>query len=240
MRKLLLLTIAISLLAVGVQAQQKQDASLPLAKLETPVSVTFDSKDLEWLQYGGTIAVSVLVDKKGKATVADLTGPGAPCSDLSNKRLVAIRTAALEAIKKAAFIPANDADGKPVNSGARITLKVPARTFVPDSTYEPVKDGPVPIFPPETINGGIVNGKAVYLAKPDYPRAAHAERAGGVVNVHIVIDEKGVVLTADAVNGHPDLRYSSEEAACKAKFTPTLLSGHPVKVSGIVTFNFVP
>jgi hypothetical protein len=29
------------------------------------------------------------------------------------------------------------------------------------------------------------------------------------------------------------------EAASQAKFTPTLLSGEPVKVGGIITYNFV-
>ncbi len=81
----LLATIAISLLAVGAGAQKPDDRPLPLAKVTEPVSVTFKTADIEWLRYGGTIAATVLVDKKGKITVADLTGPVAPCGDLSRR-----------------------------------------------------------------------------------------------------------------------------------------------------------
>lgn len=92
---------------------------------------------------------------------------------------------------------------------------------------------------PRTVSGGIVNGKATYLAKPAYPEAARAVNAQGTVSVRITIDEDGIVLSATAVSGHPLLRAASEAAAREAKFLPTLLSGQPVKVSGILTYNFV-
>ena len=90
------------------------------------------------------------------------------------------------------------------------------------------------------VNGGILNGKAVSLPKPGYPPAAKAVRAGGSVSVRIVIDEKGQVIAATAVSGHPLLRAASVEAARSALFSPTKLSGEPVKVSGVVVYNFVP
>ena len=34
------------------------------------------------------------------------------------------------------------------------------------------------------------------------------------------------------------LQAAAEEAARRAKFSPTLLSGQPVKVTGVVTVNF--
>lgn len=56
----------------------------------------------------------------------------------------------------------------------------------------------------------------------------------------MVIDEKGNVYSAEAVSGHRDLSFAAETAACEAKFSPTLLSGEAVRVTGIITYNFVP
>src|SRR6185369_6802284 len=94
--------------------------------------------------------------------------------------------------------------------------------------------------PPKTISGGVLNGKAVSLPKPPYPPAARAVRASGAVSVQVLIDEQGRVVSASAASGHPLLRAAAEQAARGARFSPTLLSGQPVKVSGIITYNFVP
>ena len=93
---------------------------------------------------------------------------------------------------------------------------------------------------PKIISGGILNGKAVSLPKPPYPDAARAVKASGAVGVKVLIDETGNVLSAEAVSGHPLLRAASVQAALAAKFSPTQLSGQPVKVSGVITYNFVP
>lgn len=93
---------------------------------------------------------------------------------------------------------------------------------------------------PKTISGGVLNSKAKNLAKPEYPEAARAVKASGAVNVQVTIDEQGNVISASAVSGHPLLRKASEDAAKKSKFSPTMLEGVPVKVTGIVIYNFVP
>jgi TonB family protein len=93
---------------------------------------------------------------------------------------------------------------------------------------------------PKTISGGLLNGKAKNLAKPEYPEAARAVKAGGAVNVEVAVDEQGKVISAEAVSGHPLLRKAAEDAAKKSTFTPTLLEGVPVKVNGILTYYFVP
>ena len=92
----------------------------------------------------------------------------------------------------------------------------------------------------KSISGGVLNGKAIDLPKPTYPAAARAVRATGAVNVQVTVDEKGDVVSAEAVSGHPLLRASATMAARKAKFNPTLLSGKPVKVTGIIVYNFTP
>lgn len=93
---------------------------------------------------------------------------------------------------------------------------------------------------PKTISGGVLNGKAVSLPKPPYPPAARAVRASGSVTVQVLVDESGRVTSATAVNGHPLLRAAAVQAAREAVFNPTLLAGKPVKVSGVITYNFVP
>lgn len=93
--------------------------------------------------------------------------------------------------------------------------------------------------PPKQINGGVLNGKATYLPKPNYPEAAKAAGASGAVTVQVLIDEQGYVATANAVSGHPLLRDAAVDAASSARFTPTTLNGIPVKISGVITYNFV-
>ena len=60
------------------------------------------------------------------------------------------------------------------------------------------------------------------------------------MNVQVLIDEQGKVISASAVSGHPLLQAAAVAAARGAKFSPTVLSGQPVKVSGVITYNFVP
>lgn len=93
---------------------------------------------------------------------------------------------------------------------------------------------------PKQISGGVLNGKATSLPKPPYPPAARAVRASGAVSVQVLIDESGSVVSATAVSGHPLLRAAAVQAARSARFSPTQLSGQPVKVSGVITYNFVP
>ena len=56
--------------------------------------------------------------------------------------------------------------------------------------------------------------------------------------LQVTIDEEGKVISAKAVSGHPFLRGVSEKAAWSARFTPTLLANVPVKVTGVITYNF--
>lgn len=91
----------------------------------------------------------------------------------------------------------------------------------------------------KTISGGVLNGKAVSKPEPPYPSLAKAARASGTVTVQVTVDETGKVIKANAVSGHPLLQSAAVVAARQAKFTPTLLSGEPVRVTGTLTYNFV-
>ena len=91
----------------------------------------------------------------------------------------------------------------------------------------------------KVITGDVKNGKALHLAKPEYPRLARMAHAQGEVKVQVIIDEDGAVIRAAAVSGHPLLYAVSVAAARETKFTPTLWEGKPVKVTGVLTYNFV-
>jgi TonB family protein len=89
------------------------------------------------------------------------------------------------------------------------------------------------------ISGGVLNGKAINLPAPKYPRDARDARESGTVEVRIVIDEQGNVIRAEAISGPMTLRDASVAAALKARFTPTKLMGQPVKITGRIVYNFV-
>ena len=129
------------------------------------------------------------------------------------------------------------------DTGGGFTEAKPAAEVV--KPVEAAKPPPPPPPPPapkpsKPISKGVVNGNAVSLPKPPYPPAAKAVRASGAVNVQVLIDENGNVVSANAVSGHPLLRQAAAAAARSAKFKPTLLSGQPVKVNGVIVYNFVP
>ncbi|HXL80983.1 MAG TPA: TonB family protein [Pyrinomonadaceae bacterium] len=98
---------------------------------------------------------------------------------------------------------------------------------------------PPPPVPHAPISGGVLNGKAISLPKPAYPAIARTAHASGTVVVQVVIDENGNVISAHAVSGHPLLQAVAVAAARGARFSPTKLSGQPVKVTGVITYNFV-
>jgi tetratricopeptide (TPR) repeat protein len=91
----------------------------------------------------------------------------------------------------------------------------------------------------QSIKGGVLNGKATFRPAPAYPLEAKNLRQSGTVVVQILVDETGRVLQACATSGPKLLRASSEQAAYASRFSPTLLDGKPVKVMGIVTYNYV-
>ena len=91
----------------------------------------------------------------------------------------------------------------------------------------------------DAIQGEVLNGSAVALPKPVYSPLARAAHASGTVVVQVLIDEEGKVVSAHPVSGHPLLQPAAVAAARKAQFSPTLLEGEPVRVTGVIHYNFV-
>lgn len=95
---------------------------------------------------------------------------------------------------------------------------------------------PRPILKP--ISGGVLNGIAISLPQPIYPEPAKRMRTSGIVVIEVILDESGKVLSATATSGPTILRDAAIQAALKARFSPTKLSGQPVKVSGVINYKF--
>jgi len=95
---------------------------------------------------------------------------------------------------------------------------------------------PRPLLKP--VSGGVLNGKALSLPAPTYPELARRMHTAGLVEVEVVVDENGKVISARALGGPPSLREASVQAAFRARFSPTKLSGQPVKITGQINYNF--
>ena len=59
-----------------------------------------------------------------------------------------------------------------------------------------------------------------------------------MVTVDVIVDETGKVISAQATSGPAVLREVAAQAALRARFSPTKLSGQPVKVAGLINYKF--
>ena len=116
------------------------------------------------------------------------------------------------------------------------TVEVPPPAVHPTPAPQPTprqETGPV------RLPSSLISSKAIEKPAPPYPPIAKAANVEGAVAVQIVIDEHGRVISAKATSGPPLLLSAAVQAAYRASFTPTVLGGQPVKVTGSITYNFV-
>ena len=119
-------------------------------------------------------------------------------------------------------------------ANARTNSSGPAPLVNVDS--EPPPPAPNPMLKP--VSGGVLNGVAISLPSPGYPDTARRLRMSGLVTVEVVVDETGKVISAVATSGPMQLKEAAVQAALRARFSPTKLSGQPVKVSGMINYKF--
>ena len=144
--------------------------------------------------------------------------------------------------KNAAALPAASANTNKITTSGPVedkTVDASDRQLVSVEAEPPPPSGtpaPRPILKP--VSGGVLNGTALALPPPVYPEAAKRMRTSGLVEVAVVLDESGKVVSATAMSGPITLRDAAVQAALRAKFSPTKLSGQPVKVSGVINYKF--
>jgi TonB family protein len=113
-----------------------------------------------------------------------------------------------------------------------------ATSFVGTNKPVVVVSNEPPPAPRLPVSGGVLNGKAVSLPAPVYPEMAHRLHISGKVEVEVIVDEEGKVISAKAISGPSALRDVSVQAASRARFSPTKLSGQAMKISGRIEYNF--
>ncbi|CAN5115357.1 hypothetical protein BH20ACI2_BH20ACI2_19260 [soil metagenome] len=181
---------------------------------------------------GGVVNVDVVIDESG--IVVSATGGSAIKVRAGAEGMMAEKEdvdpalveAAENAARQAQFSPTS-LSGVPFRIKGTITYNFVSRSGAVDDNGTPG-------------TSGVLNSKAISLPLPKYPPAARAVNAGGAVSVLVKISEEGKVLEAQAVSGHPLLRAAAVNSALEATFNPTLRDGQPVRVSGVLVYNFVP
>lgn len=220
--------------------------------------------------YGRISVSVLIDEDGNVSSVESVSGPGNICASVTRPDVVAVRDAAATAARMVKFVPAKLGDQPTTSEGLLyfdIGKPEPAqkddgekRYFSASNASDKVagKDQPEKVAGERytasgrstadfttkneslTIGHLFPGSKAISLPKPPYPPAARAVRASGPVTIQVLIDTDGSVFSSEAISGHPLLRAAARNAACGARFSPTVLSSQPVKVSGLITYNFVP
>lgn len=214
--------------------------NIELAELLVPVTQTSPIQEVEPTARRPQTATETALQTTRKIPMASTSDP----TRAPNETSTAINTS-LSIPDSGRFVlgPTDQNGPPPVSFGAGDlgSFSGPANSSRAENDLTPEKQPPPPvkkIAKPVVQTKGVINGEARSLPKPIYPPAALALRISGAVNVQVTIDESGKVISAKAASGHLLLRKAAEEAAWKARFSPTYLSDVPVKVTGVIVYNF--
>ncbi|HEX6123749.1 MAG TPA: energy transducer TonB [Pyrinomonadaceae bacterium] len=177
----------------------------------------------------GVLGVSLKIDKSGR--VKDVVihgGPAWPCgSSKPGEQIEAVREAVKKQLLATTFEP-------PMKNGKSTDVELSLQFAIGQAYKAAVREDDAKNgvrAETKLIEAGVIEGRAVRLVKPVDTGVY------GIVVVRVLVDEKGNVAHAGAINRHPRLQESVRTAACESKFSPTVLSGKPVKVTGIITYN---
>ena len=134
--------------------------------------------------------------------------------------------------KPAPTQPANVVSAPPLNVAEKPT-PLPPTSAEANVSKEEVK---IPVI---RISEEVLRKAAIEIPEPQYPTGnAELARAGGPVQVEVIIDHNGVVTTARATSGNPMLFDAATSAASKARFLMSVFSTQPTGAYGVLTYNF--
>jgi TonB family protein len=137
-----------------------------------------------------------------------------------------------------------DADGK---SQAKLTKALEAYVFVltglgKRQEANKAQDRLARVSAQDVLmNVGVLNGKALALVPPPYPMLPTGyPHPSGEVQVEVLINENGQVLTAKALRSKLPIEFDrvAENAARQSRFTPTFVDGKPTTVRGVIIYKF--
>lgn len=102
----------------------------------------------------------------------------------------------------------------------------------------PAATAEVPVPPPVRVSGLVKEPVKLVHVDPVYPPVAVAGHVEGVVVIDALIDQRGHVVEATIVRGHPIFEQAAVEAVRRWVYTPTLVDGVPVRVLMTITVRF--
>lgn len=227
------LLVAFFVVGIYLYDNHLDQMELELTTLVAPVPVP-QQKQPEQKQEAKPTKVEANVDVR-KELIADVTRTELVPKEVSAKAsdVPPVRSGVTTIVGNTNITSSN---AMPAGPGSGTVTTTTTKVQIAD---EPPPPAATPTPPRAPISGGVLNGKAISLPKPAYPPIARAAHASGTVVVQVLIDENGNVVSAHAVSGHPLLQSAAVGAARSAKFSPTKLSGQPVKVTGVIQYNFV-
>jgi len=164
-------------------------------------------------------------------------------SDLPGMLRAPDRPPATKAKNRIVNLPVIKADSSRI--AAHFQYLSPLYSIVPTATGDSIHvETPPP--PPslrqsvENVSESVLQDRVITMVKPVYPPSAKVINATGTVVVQVTISQGGLVVEADAINGHFALRNAAVEAARKWVFKPVIFNGAPVSVKSVLTFVFAP
>jgi TonB family protein len=183
-----------------------------------------------------TIEVLARINERGEV-FEDYIFVAKNCDGSANAIDEELQAAIEKAVRQTIFSPARRG-GVPIISAFTLKFEFPKKEAPPKPIDpQPEEKKTEPSDSPR--KGGVANGVALSLPKPKYPATARLFHVEGPARIQLSIDEQGNVTHVEGASGHPILLTAAADAACQAKFSPTLLSGVAVKVTGVITYNFV-
>jgi len=91
---------------------------------------------------------------------------------------------------------------------------------------------------PIRVGGKVRPPRAIYTPAPPYPIIARQTKIQGVVVIDAILDEKGNVVEAKVVSGHPLLIQAALDTVRDWKYEPTYLNNEPISIELIVNVTF--
>jgi TonB family protein len=123
----------------------------------------------------------------------------------------------------------------------------PSPTPVPALTGVPAQTKPANVPQPSATASTITSGQPMFVGSlnsrarkrvvPTYPQIAKTAKVEGIVRVHVNVNELGEVEVTKS-DGPLLLKQAAEDAARGWKFTPVVVEGKPVRMSGFIDFSF--